>query len=80
MRMLYEPYVQFHSVSEDEVDGEKISLLNFQVHYKIFKNNGTFRSGVPSNTAIPQIYQLIKGEDGLYRIFRSLEIEVEDET
>ena len=77
MQMVYEPYVRYHSSSTDEVDGKEISLLNFHVHYRIFKNNKTFRSDVPSNVSIPQIYQLIKIEDGSYRIFRILEIEVE---
>ena len=76
--MIYDPYVQYHSSSTDEVDGKEITLLNFQVSYRIFKNNKTYRSDVDSNVAVPQIYQLIKGEDGTYRIFRILNIEVEN--
>lgn len=78
MQMIYDPYVRFHSVSEDELNGEKIELLNFQVGYRIFKNNKTFRPEVSSNVLIPQIYQLIKLEDGTYRIFNILEIEVKN--
>ena len=74
--MIYEPYVLFHSVDEDEIDGEKTMVYNFEVRYKIFKNNGTFRTGVASNTAIPQIYQVIK-KDESYRICRILDIEYE---
>lgn len=77
MQMIYEPYVLFHSVNEEEVDGETISVYNFEVRYKIFKNNGTFRTGVPSNTAIPQIYQLIK-ENERYQIVRILDVEYEN--
>ena len=78
MQMIYDPYVQYHSTSTDEVNGKEITLVNFQVRYRIFKNNKTFRPEVSSNTLVPQIYQLIKGEDGSYRIFRILEIEVEE--
>lgn len=78
MQMIYEPYVKFHSESKDEVDGEEIRLENFIVQYKIFKNNGTFRKGVSSNTAVPQIYQLLKLDDGSYKIHRILEIEVQE--
>ena len=76
MQMIYDPYAKFHSTSVDMVDGNEVELLNFQVHYKIFKNNGTFRNDIPSNTAIPQIYQLIKVDDGSYKIFKILDIEV----
>lgn len=78
MQMIYEPYVQYHSSSTDEIDGVEVTLQNFQVRYRIFKNNKTYRSDVDSNEAIPQIYQLIKTEDGSYRIFRILNIEVEN--
>ena len=78
MQMIYDPTVQFHSVSTDKVNDEEVSLYNFQVCYRIFKNNKTFREDVDSNVAVPQIYQLIKSENGEYRIFRILSIEVED--
>lgn len=78
MQMIYDPTVQFHSVSTDKVNDEEVSLYNFQVCYRIFKNNKTFREDVDSNEAVPQIYQLIKSENGEYRIFRILSIEVED--
>ena len=74
MQMIYEPYVLFHSTSEDEIDGEKVTLINFHVEYKIFKNNGTFRNDLPSNTAVPQIYQLVKLESGEYQIYRILDV------
>ena len=76
MQMIYEPYVLFHSIEEEELNGEKTKVYNFEVRYKIFKNNGTFRTGVASNTAIPQIYQVIKVDES-YRICRILDIEYE---
>ncbi len=76
MQMLYEPYVSAHSSSKENVDGKDVTLLNFYVRYKIFKNNGTFRRGIDSNSAVPQIYQLIK-IDNEYRIYRILEVEFE---
>lgn len=78
MQMIYDPYVRYHSTSTDEIDGEEVSLINFQVRYRIFKNNKSFRADVDSNVAVPQVYQLIKNEDGSYRIFRILNIEVEN--
>ena len=78
-QMIYEPYVFYHSVTQEEIDGKEVSLYNFHVRYAIFKNNGTFRKGVASNSAVPQIYQLIKTDDGEYKIYRILEIEFKDE-
>ncbi len=78
MQMIYDPYVQYHSASTEELDGKEINIINFQVSYRIFKNNKSFRSDVDSNEAIPQIFQLIKTEDGSYKIYRILSIEVED--
>ncbi len=77
MQMIYEPYVHLHSVSKETIDDEEVEIYNFTVRYKIFKNNGSFRQNVPSNTAVPQIYQLVL-KDGVYQIFRILEIEYEN--
>ena len=79
MQMIYEPFVRFHSTSTDEINGNEATLFNFEVGYRIFKNNKTFRPDTASNVLVPQIYQLIKTEDGNYKIFRILEIEVDDE-
>ena len=78
-QMIYEPYVLYHSATQEEVNGEEVTLYNFHVRYAIFKNNGTFRKGVASNSAVPQIYQLLKSDSGEYKIYRILEIEFEDE-
>jgi hypothetical protein len=77
MQMTYEPYVMYHSVSTEEIDGQEVELFNFHVRYKIFRNNGTFREGVGSNVAIPQIYQLVKLQDGSLRIYRILDVKNE---
>ncbi len=77
MQMIYEPYVVFHSEGTFEEDGEKIDVANFEVRYKIFKNNGTFRKGVESGKAVPQVYQLIN-QNGSIKIKNILEIEYED--
>lgn len=79
MQMIYEPYVLYHSVSQEEIDGEKVDLYNYHVQYKIFKNNGGFRQNVGSNVAVPQIYQLMKNDAGEYKIYRILDVEFENE-
>ena len=79
MQMIYEPRVVYHSVSGETIDGKEVTLINYHVEYKIFKNNETFRSDIPSNTAIPQIYQLIKNDDGSYQIYRILDVKPENE-
>jgi len=77
MQMIYEPYVVFHSESSVEENGDEIKVANFEVRYKIFKNNGSFRKGVPSNQAVPQIYQLTV-QNGNIKIKNVLEIEYEN--
>ncbi len=79
MQMIYEPYVLYHSKTSEVINGEDTELYNFHVRYAIFKNNGTFRKGVSSGESVPQIYQLIKNDDGSYRIYRILEVEFENE-
>lgn len=74
MQMIYDPYVVINSVTEEEIDGKNVQLYNYHVEYRIFRNNGSFRQGVSSNVAVPQIYQLIKLEDESYRIFRILDV------
>lgn len=74
MQMIYEPFVFFHSEGSVEENGEKLNVANFEVRYKIFKNNGSFRQGVHSNQAVPQIYQLII-QNGEIKIKNILNIE-----
>jgi len=78
MQMVYDPYVLYHSAIKETIDGKEETIYNFHVRYRIFKNNGTFRKGVASGEAVPQIYQLIKDAEGNYRIYRILEIEFKD--
>ena len=35
----------------------------YKINYKIMANDGTFRSDMPSDTAVPQIMELLKTED-----------------
>lgn len=77
MQMLYDLQVTYHSSTTDSENGEDLQLSNYLVSYKIYQNNGTFRKGIPSNVASPQIYQLMKNADGEYKIYRILEIENE---
>ncbi len=79
MQMIYDPYVYYHSVTTDVIDGVETELINFRVEYRIFKNNGTFRKNVSSNVKVPQIYQLVEMSDGSYRIYRILEIKIVEE-
>ena len=77
MQMIYEPYVSYHSTGVETIDSKETEVYNFYVRYRIFRNNGTFRTGVESNTAVPQIYQLIKIDETTYRIYRILDINFE---
>lgn len=74
MQMIYDPYVVLNSTTEESIDGVSTVVYNFYVRYRILHNNGTFRKGVESGAAVPQIYQLVKNDDELYRILRILEI------
>ncbi|MBQ3866526.1 MAG: hypothetical protein II776_06460 [Clostridia bacterium] len=74
MQMIHDMRVLFHSRSTDEIGGETREIYNFTVRYEIFQNNGTWRQGVGSNDARPQIYQLILDEDGAWKIARILDV------
>jgi|GEM_PF-535666 len=78
MQMIYEPEVTYHSTSKDTIEGKEVELYNFTVIYSIFKNNKTFRNDVDSHVAVPQIYQLLKKQDGSYLIYKIYNVE-EDE-
>ena len=73
MQKLYEPNVLFLSFEDETIDGIATRVFSFKVSYKIFMNNGTFRRNIHSNTAVPQVYQLIKVNQQ-YRIYRILDI------
>ena len=76
MQKLYEPNVLYLSFHDESIAGVETRVYSFKVSYKIFKNNGTFRRNIHSNTAVPQVYQLIK-ENNQYKIYRILDIEYE---
>jgi len=75
MQMIYEPYVIFRNTSVEGEGESEITLYEFYVEYKIAQNNGTFRTGVRSHAAVPQIYQLIKNQDDAYQIYRILDVQ-----
>lgn len=77
MQMIHDISVVLHSVDQDTVNGISTEVYSYTVTYEIFRNNGTWRQGVGSNDARPQIYQLIRDEDGNYKIWRILDVVVE---
>lgn len=80
MQMIFDTHILYHSSEDIELEnGDDATLLNFVVRYRIFKNNGTFRSGIRSGDAVPQIYQVIKKNDGSMQIYRILDVEFVDE-
>ena len=78
MQMIHDIHVSFHSEDTVETDGRSLSVVNFLVQYRIYRNNGTFRKNVFNDSAVPQIYQLAIDQNGGYRIRRILEIEIKD--
>ncbi len=79
MQMIYDPYVCLNSVKTELVNGEEVSVYNYYVRYMIRRNNGTFRTGVASNTAIPQIYQLIRDSEGHFKILNIFDIQMKND-
>lgn len=73
-QMIHDMSVILHSVERETVDGTETDVYSYTVTYEIFHNNGTWRKGVGSDDARPQIYQLICAESGQYRIFRILDV------
>ena len=74
MQMIYDIQVTVHSGSTVSLDGKDVTAFNFVVRYKIHQNNGTFRTGVHSDSSVPQVYQLVRGENEEYKIFDILEV------
>ncbi|MEA4832043.1 MAG: hypothetical protein VB118_05435 [Oscillospiraceae bacterium] len=73
MQRIYDISVTVREDTETELNGAKIKCSNYIVSYKIMKNNGTFRLGIPSDTVKPQLYRLIE-ENGKLKIHSILEI------
>lgn len=74
MQMIYDLQVTVHSISTVTLNGTETTAYNFVVRYKIHRNNGTFRTGIYSDTAVPQVYQLVRDAEGKYRIYDILKV------
>lgn len=59
MQRLYDIRVdQVQEVSQTEYKGATAYVYYFEVQYKIFKNNGSFRNDIGSNQSVTQYYEL----------------------
>lgn len=76
-QMIHDMSVTLHSVDRATVNGMETEVYSYTVIYEIFQNNGTWRKGVGSNEARPQIFQLVRDDAGYYKIFRILDVTVE---
>ena len=59
MQGLYDILIKLHSVSTREVGGKEITFEVFEVSYRIFENNGTFRRDIlpdETRTLVFEIY------------------------
>lgn len=64
MQKLYDMTVQLLAEYPlDEKNPEEIIVAEFKVSYRILYNNGTFRNDLPSETARPQVYRLLREEN-----------------
>lgn len=67
MQMIYDIEVdQVQSVGSAEYQGETVNVYFFEVKYKIYRNNGTFRNDVASNQSTTQYYHLYSYQGELY--------------
>ncbi len=59
MQMLYDIEVnRTQTRASAEYEGQEVPVYYFEVKYKIFENNGTFRDDVESNRSTTQYYEL----------------------
>ena len=59
MQGVYDVLIKLHSVSTREVEGKEIAFEVFEVSYRIFENNGTFRRDIlpeETRTLVFEIY------------------------
>lgn len=67
MQMLYDIQVnQVQAPGSATYKGEEVTVFFFEVKYKIFRNNGTFRNDVGSNQSTTQYYHLYSYKGQLY--------------
>lgn len=58
MQGLYDIHVALHSVRTNEIDGEEVVSEVFEVRYRIFENNGTFRSDILPEETRTLVFEL----------------------
>ncbi len=67
MQMLYDIEVnQVQTPGTASYKGEEVTVYFFEVKYKIYRNNGTFRNDVASNKSTTQYYHLYSYKGQLY--------------
>ena len=79
MQMIHDMSVILHSEDSEKIEGEETLVYSYTVKYPIYHNNGTWRKGVGDDEIRPQVYQLIRDEEENYRIWRILDVFVENE-
>lgn len=58
MQMLYDINVVLHSKQTREVNGKTVLAEVYEVSYRIFENNGTFRGDIPSGETRTLVYEV----------------------
>lgn len=58
MQGLYDIHVKLHSVEAKEIDGVEAALEIYEVSYRIFENNGTFRSDILPDETRTLVFEL----------------------
>ena len=67
MQMIYDIEVnQVQTPGSASYNGEEVTVYFFEVKYKIYRNNGTFRNDVASNQSTTQYYHLYSYKGQLY--------------
>lgn len=64
MQKIYD--IEIEKLSEDLIENGDYKgqiRYTFKISYKIMANDGTFRSDMPSDTAVPQIFELLNTND-----------------
>lgn len=77
MQMIHDMSVKWHSEGTETVNGVETNVINYSVSYAIYKNNGTWRTGVGNDEIRPQIYQVIRDDAGSLRIWRIMDVFVD---
>lgn len=60
MQKIYEPEIEFYSKNVfNQGKPDQITRYEYLMRYRIMDNNGTFRSDVGSDAAVPEIYEIL---------------------